>query len=113
MAKKNLSMDTNGSSRRTFLQTVGMGMPALTVMLQDSAGDTTAGVPPAGSISDKFTPIDLSGVFNASATDIGPSEYTKGRGATRDGLLRLPGGQQAFYGTLFGSVRAARRKNLA
>lgn len=100
-------MDTDESgkdlSRRTFLQTVGAGVPTLTLVMKgDAAG--SGGVPQARTAgTPKSTPIDLTRFFNCSATDFGPRERARGLSgdAARDGLIRTRAGKQSFHGMPF------------
>ena len=88
-------------SRRTFLQTVGTGVPTLSLMLRDGAAlpGAPGNEPPSG----KFTPLDLSALFNTSAKEFGPRDRAKGMGgdSARDGLIRLLAGNQALRGIPF------------
>ena len=88
-------------SRRTFLQTVGTGVPTLSLMLRDGAA--LGGAPGDKSGSGKFTPLDLSSQFNTSAKEFGPRDRAKGMGgeSARDGLIRPLAGSQALRGIPF------------
>jgi hypothetical protein len=91
-------------SRRIFLQTVGTGVPTLTLMLRES--DARAGALAGSDVEaspGKFTPVDLSGLFNSSATDFGPRDRAKGLSGdpTGDGLIRMPAGRQVLRGIPF------------
>ena len=94
----------NDLSRRTFLQTVGAGVPTLSLVVKDARA--AAVVPQESSAkgaAEKFTPIDLSRFFNCSPADFGPREQARrlsGESA-RDGLIRTPGGNQVFRGIPF------------
>lgn len=96
------------SSRRTFLQAVGTGVPALKLMLARTtpAAAGTGGLSPETSGA-KFTPVDLGRYFTASPQDFGPREQVKKSSpeAARDGLLRLPCGKQVLRECRFGSAR--------
>ncbi len=99
-AKKSL----RNKSRRRFLQTVGAGVPTLSLALQDPRAATggPAGGPPPGPPG-KFSPLDLKGLFNCSAKDFGPRDRARqiGGEAAKDGLVRMPGGKQALQGIPF------------
>ncbi len=88
-------------SRRTFLQAVGTGVPTLSLMLREGAA--AGGPPDTDSGSEKFTPLDLSALFNTSAGEFGPRDRAKGMGgdSQRDGLIRLPAGNLALRGIPF------------
>ncbi|MCZ6514288.1 MAG: hypothetical protein O6850_00310, partial [Acidobacteria bacterium] len=86
----------NDWSRRGFLQTVGAGVPTLTVMLGENAAGAASAPNDAAAASGKFTPLDLSAHFNSSAKDFGPRAHA--RRFSKDGLIRAPGGNQNFRG---------------
>src|SRR5439155_4147103 len=90
-------------SRRRFLQTVGTGVPTLTVLLNEPHAGPGLPAGPGATASAKFTPIDLSAFFNCSAKDFGPRERAKrlGGDSARDGLVRVPGGKQSLLGVPF------------
>jgi hypothetical protein len=91
-------------SRRTFLQAVGTGVPTLTLMLREPAAQASRSTGSSGGrASAKFTPVDLSSHFNASARDLGPRPMARelGGDSARDGLLRTPTGKQVFQGIPF------------
>ena len=104
MTQRERRKDPRDGSRRSFLQTVGASVPTLTML----AGGMRC---PAGadekdthqSASMKFTPIDLSRVFNCSAKEYGPQEQAMGMGGVtgKDGLIRTPAGRQNFQGIPF------------
>ena len=87
-------------SRRVFLQTVGAGVPTLSLALQEAraAADEAPHGPPA-----KFSPVDLHAFYNCSAKDFGPRERAKELGGetAKDGLVRVPGGSQLLQGIPF------------
>lgn len=98
-------MNSEGDwSRRTFLKTVGTGVPTLTMMLQRS---TVAGAEGAETVpSDtprKFTRVDLSRHFNASPTDFGERSQARmlGGASQEDGIIRVPTGEKLFRGIPF------------
>jgi hypothetical protein len=88
-----------GWTRRTFLQTVGATAPTLSLVLQRQAEAQAAdSLPP----SEKFTPVDLRKLFNASSRDLGSRvEFWRLGGDGQDGLLRTPAGRQALRGMPF------------
>ena len=87
-----------GWTRRSFLQTVGAA-PTLSLVLQGQARAQAADPPP----SDKFSPIDLRRLFNASSHDLGSRDEFRrlGGDCAEDGLLRTPSGRQALRGLPF------------
>jgi hypothetical protein len=89
-----------GWTRRTFLQTVGATAPTLSLVLQRQANAQAADPPPP---SDKFAPIDLRRLFNASSHDLGSREEFRrlGGDCAEDGFLRTPSGRQALRGLPF------------
>src|SRR4029077_9265809 len=92
------------STRRTFLKTVGGGIPTLALIAHGSlASSNQEPGPPGEFASEKFTPIDLGRYFNASSVDFGPREKAKWlRGpSAKDGLVRVPAGDQTFRGIPF------------
>ncbi len=104
MTQKHAMERPKDRSRRKFLQTVGAGVPTLS-LFAESATSPGGGQPPKTSqlASTKFTPIDISGAFNCSPKEYGPQEQAKGMsGLTgKDGLIRTPAGRQAFQGIPF------------
>jgi len=91
-------------SRRTFLRTVGAGVPTLSLMM--AGGDVPSGQevgPNQEYDKNKFTPVDLSHYFNCSSSDFGPRPQAKAPGddSAEAGLLRTPGGDQHFRGIPF------------
>ena len=79
--------------RRSFLQTVGASAPTLALV----------GTASGASTSEKFTPIDLGGYFNASSMDFGPRNSAKEWDLphSQDGLIRTLGGLQQIQGVPF------------
>src|SRR5262245_47781753 len=108
-----------GLSRRGFLQTVGAGVPTLTVMLEGaSATRSSAGAEGIeGASGAKFTPIALERHFTASSADFGPSDRIRrfGGESEKDGLLRTPAGEQKLLGIPFrlGPDDTARKRWIA
>ena len=95
--------DSSNCSRRKFLQTVGTGVPTLSLMMQGEAAAGGGGEPGADQTPDKFTPVDLSRHFTGSSTDFGQRERAKSMGgeSAHDGLIRMPAGKQALRGIPF------------
>ncbi len=91
-------------SRRNFLQTVGAGVPTLSLVMSETkaTGVGVAGAP-AGSSSGKFTTVDLEPHFCASPRDFGLREQARGLSGdpNRDGLLRTEAGKQSCRGIPF------------
>ena len=91
-------------TRRAFLQHIGVGAPTVKLML---TGDAIAAGPEEGWTSQvdagKFTPVDLSPHFTASASDFGSREQAKRMGAVsrQDGLIRTPFGKRELRGIPF------------
>ena len=82
-------------TKRTFFRTLGAGVSAVRLL----AGQA---VPIASPSSAKFTAIDCSRHFNASAKDIGPRDRAvELGGSNREGLLRSPSGAQTLRGIPF------------
>lgn len=79
-------------TKRTFLKSVGTGIPTLRMMLETSAAQTAVAPPQAGP---KFTPIDCARLFNASATDFAAWPNMRGR------RFRTPFGKRSFRGVPF------------
>src|SRR5437867_8677011 len=79
-------------TKRTFLKSVGTGIPTLRMMLETSAAQTAVTPPQAGP---KFTPIDCARLFNASATDFAAWPNMRGR------RFRTPFGKRSFRGVPF------------
>ncbi len=92
------------ASRRNFLQTVGAGVPTLSLVMNGTKA-AAKGAPGAESVarSEKFTPIGLGKHFCASPSDFGPREQARGLSgdSNRDGLLRTPAGEQSCRGIPF------------
>ena len=92
-------------SRRSFLQTVSAGVPTLTLVLNEAHGGTgpLPGPNAPSGPSAKFTPIDLSRIFNCSPKDFGPRDAAKelGSESARDGLVRMPASNQNLQGIPF------------
>jgi hypothetical protein len=92
-------------SRRKFLQTVGVGVPTLSIVFDGPKG--AAGLPHGGAAfpgpNSKFKPVDLTTIYNCSSQDFGTRERAKAMGGetVADGLIRLPGGAQTFLGIPF------------
>lgn len=90
-------------SRRKFLQIATSSLPSLHLVAQG-----TPALPVASSVRSevafhKFSPVDLSAYFNASARDFGSRDRARelgGQSAT-DGLIRMPSGAQRFRGIPF------------
>src|SRR5574341_1155535 len=91
-------MDDCKLTKRAFLQSVAAGTPTLRLML----GGTQAS--PTADTEGKFTPVDCSKHFNASAADLGPKDRAKDLSpqSERDRLIRTPGGKRVFRGIPFG-----------
>ncbi len=91
-------------SRRTFLRTAGSALPTLKLLY---GGSGISANQPAGATQGetvrKFTAIDLTRLFTASASDFGPREQAKslGGGSAQDGLIRTPAGRQDLRGIPF------------
>jgi len=85
-------------TRRSFLQTVGASAPTLSLVLESQAG-----AQPVDPVSDKFSPVDLRRLFNASSHDLGSRDEFRRLGGecADDGLLRTPAGRQALRGLPF------------
>ena len=82
-------------SRRSFLRTVGAGVPTLSLMAGEVCVQGGPGAEPSQEYDQlKFTPLDLSRHFNCSSTDFGPRPEASG-------LIRTPGGKQFFWGIPF------------
>jgi hypothetical protein len=91
-------------SRRTFLQTMGVNVPTLNLILAaQPGGHGEATDAPRAFDSLKFTPLDLRPHFTASPSDLGPRENAKSLGgaSSKDGLVRMPAGNQNFRGIPF------------
>ena len=88
-----------GWTRRSFLQTVGAA-PTLSLVLEGQARAQAADPPVP---SDKFSPIDLRRLFNASSHDLGSRDEFRrlGGDCAEDGFLRTPSGRQALRGLPF------------
>ena len=100
-----MANETFDRSRRIFLQTMGTGVPTLTLVLKEAHGGTgplPASPAPPGPPS-KFTPIDLGAYFTASPKDFGPRDAARELGgeSSRDSLVRMPAGYQNLQGIPF------------
>lgn len=85
------------SSRRTFLKTVGTGLPTLAVLLQaTSNGDERKAGANSVTTSEKFAPIDLSSYFNASPADFRLRAPLREEGVERRRLSVRPLANKAF-----------------
>lgn len=91
-------------SRRAFLQTVGTGVPTLSLVLNKAQG----GSPPSGAATPpgppaRFAPVDLTKFFNCSPKDFGPRERAKDLtgDSLGDGLIRPLAGAQKLQGMPF------------
>lgn len=93
----------NDWTRRTFLQTMGSAVPTLKQVRTAERRRVEKTFEQQPDSRSKFTPIDLSSFFNASAADFGPREQAKkfSGDSARDGLIRTPGGRQSFRGIPF------------
>jgi hypothetical protein len=78
-------------TKRTFLKTVGTGIPTVRMMLQAQ----TSGVQASSATRIKFTPIDCTGYFNASRADLATWQIARGRS------IRTPAGSRNFRGIPF------------
>lgn len=91
-------------TRRAFLQDVGAGVPTLTLLATGaSPAESTRTEWSTRTGLAKFTPIDLSPYFSASAADFGQRERARGLKGDpgRDGLIRPPAGNQTLRGIPF------------
>ena len=97
---RNLRRKRPSWTRRSFLQTVGVTAPTLSLVLERAA---SAGQASAPALSEKSTPVDLGRFFNASSRDFGPREQARRLGGeiAGDGLLRTPAGRQTLRGLPF------------
>jgi hypothetical protein len=87
--------DSSNWSRRGFLNGLGATVP----MLQLLPAAAQPAVAPADA---RFTPVNLSRHFNASAAEFGSRTKARGlTGAAEDGLVRIPNGAQRFRGIPF------------
>jgi hypothetical protein len=96
-------------SRRGFLSRLGATAPALQLL-------PAAAQPAAAPADGRFTSIDLSPHFNASAAEFGARSHARGlTGAAEDGLIRIPSGAQRFRGIpfQFGSEGVHSRNRIA
>ncbi|MBZ5564617.1 MAG: CehA/McbA family metallohydrolase [Acidobacteriia bacterium] len=92
-------------SRRNFLQTVGAGVPTLSLVMHGTNAATNGGAGKEPSVaSEKFTPVELGPHYSASPTEFGPREQARGLSGdpNRDGLLRTAVGEQSCRGIPFG-----------
>ena len=93
-----------GWTRLDFLRTVGASVPTLSLLIGGvDAAETQSAELGHGYDENKFTPLDLSPHFNCSSTDLGPHPRARALGgeSVRDGLIRIPGGEQCFRGIPF------------
>ena len=97
---RNLRRKRPSWTRRSFLQTVGVTAPTLSLVLERAA---SAGQASAPALSEKSTPVDLGRYFNASSRDFGSREQARRLGGeiAGDGLLRTPAGRQTLRGLPF------------
>jgi len=88
-------------SRRTFLRSVGTGLPTLTMLLRRETDGSVQS--PVRSVAQdkvsKFTPIDLNPYFTASTSDFGIRQQAKA--FSSDGFVHAPAGEQIFLGIPF------------
>ncbi|HYK92202.1 MAG TPA: CehA/McbA family metallohydrolase [Acidobacteriota bacterium] len=94
--------NSQGWSRRNFLQTVSVGAPTLTLVMDHGhIPDAMPQVSP--STGGRFHPMDLKGIFTASSADFGPRPQAQSLGAesARDRLIRTPAGERTFRGIPF------------
>ena len=81
-------------TKRTFLQTIGTGVPTLRLMLEHAEAQSAA--PQAASQPQpKFTPVDCSPYFTAASGDSWPWQ------SDRERRLRTPAGARTFRGIPF------------
>jgi hypothetical protein len=75
--------------------------PTLALLVGDRA--SVAGSGPSVEGDDRFTPVDLAPFFNATPRDFGPRERarTLSGDSSRDGLIRVPAGEQKLRGIPF------------
>ena len=91
-------------SRREFLMTVGAGAPTLSLVAGAAPGIAVPAREPDGAgAGDKFTPIELTPHFTASAREFGPREgaFALGGESAKDLLIRVPGGKHPLQGIPF------------
>jgi hypothetical protein len=93
----------NTWSRRSFLKTVGIGIPSLQALLAQGALPAVATTTEGTFDKNKFAPLDLTALFNAASSDFGPHDLARwlGGASAGDGLLRTPTGEQNFRGIPF------------
>ena len=98
---ENENTKATACSRRAFLQTVGVQVPTLSLMMAAPGVATAASAPAVD--TEKFTPLDLDRYFTASTIEFGPRDNARsfGRDSQRDGLVRVPAGRQTFRGVPF------------
>jgi hypothetical protein len=102
MMRKRDEKKIQSRSRRTFMQSMSAVVPSLTVLLRGKAQAVGATEAPTVEAGGKFVPIDLGRHFNASSQDFGPRRQVRElSGSTRDGLLRIVGGEQSCQGIPF------------
>ena len=94
----------NRFSRRAFLQAAGASVPAISPAYGDVAPKGSVQAPLVEEeIPDKFTPVELSRIFNCSPDDFGPREQAKRLSGydQQEDLIRTPSGLQSFRGIPF------------
>jgi hypothetical protein len=98
---ENENTKATACSRRAFLQTVGVQVPTLSLMMAVPGVAAAASAPAVD--TQKFTPLDLEPYFTASTIEFGPRDNARGfgRDSQRDGLVRVPAGRQTFHGVPF------------
>ncbi|MBE3071806.1 MAG: hypothetical protein IMZ67_02420, partial [Acidobacteria bacterium] len=84
-------------SRRSFLKSVGIAVPTLRQVAAQAPVPAALERP----VANKFSPVPLDAFFTASGADLGPREQMRRSGAAANGLIRTPGGSQAFRGIPF------------
>jgi hypothetical protein len=96
------SQKLRDKSRRNFLQSVGAGVPTLSLLMNSAAPGgalrSAQSVDPA-----RFTPLDLTKLYNCSPREFGPRDRARRLSgeAAQDGLVRVPAGEQSFWGIPF------------
>src|SRR5579872_312513 len=92
-----LQMSDTDLTKRAFLQVMGASVPMAKLFLGAAGAQTASGKP------SKFTPLNCSAYFNASAANLGRREQAKDLSSegARDGMLRTPSGSQRFRGIPF------------
>lgn len=104
MGSDNSKTTEPGFSRREFLLMTGTGAPMISLMV-GAGSETTyaASKTKMESANGKFTPIDMTPYFNASAREFGPRDGAAalGGGSAHDHLIRVPGGKRDLQGIPF------------